>query len=116
MLRRLDRAIRGLGMAFAIVLSLAFAAPAFASHVCADSPACAASDLAIIQADADPDAGCADCGPACANGCCHAPHAATAPEHLVPTTGSRFVLARAWFDQTRQPLDRPAGPERPPRA
>ncbi|CAL1691427.1 hypothetical protein MMB232_01567 [Brevundimonas subvibrioides] len=116
MLRFADRTIRRLGLAFIAFVALSFAAPAFASHICAESAGCAPS----VQVAADPssngDGACPDCGPACANGCCHAPHAATAPDTLVSPRPPLFAVPAAWADATGQPLDALKGPKRPPRA
>ena len=106
---------RRLGLACILLLALAFAAPSFASHVCAESEACAPNAQVVVDAVSDADPACEDCGPACANGCCHAPHPATAPtlaEVAAPTLGVKPIgpgLA------TAPPSLRPTGPERPPR-
>ena len=107
--------IRRLGLACTVLLALAFAAPSFASHVCADSGPCAAEAQFAAEPASDADPACPDCGPACANGCCHTPHPATAPtlaEIAAPTLGVKPIgpgLA------TAPPSLRPSGPDRPPR-
>ena len=106
---------RRLGLACTLLLALAFAVPSFASHVCAESEACAPNAQVVVDAVSDADPACEDCGPACANGCCHAPHPATAPDvaaipaHLIGVKPSGPALA------TAPPSLRPSGPERPPR-
>lgn len=116
MLRFLRKMIARMGLAGALVLSLAFAAPAFAAEVCIDADCVASTPAAFDTAPADGDP-CPDCGPACANGCCHAQHAATAPE--VPAPASALPVVRAaelWAHEATPPLARPGGPDRPPQA
>ena len=106
---------RRLGLVCTLLLALTFAAPAFASHVCAESEACAPNAQVVVDSVSNADPACEDCGPACANGCCHAPHPATAPtlaDVTAPTLGVKPIgpgLA------TAPPSLRPTGPERPPR-
>ncbi|MES2860922.1 MAG: hypothetical protein V4701_05585 [Pseudomonadota bacterium] len=116
MLRFADRMIRRLGLACALLLALAFATPAFATHVCAESETCAPSAPAMADASSDNDPACPDCGPACANGCCHAPHAATAPEPIGAPTPGVVARTQAWRHAMAPPPVAPAGPDRPPRA
>lgn len=115
MRRFVNRMIRGMGPICALLLVLSFAAPAFASHVCADSEACAQTELTVVQAASDADPACPDCGPACANGCCHAPHAATPPAIVAPDVPRAIARAEAWLEATASPPVRLAGPDRPPR-
>lgn len=115
MLSFLRRMIARLGLAGALVLSLAFLTPAFAAHVCID-PSCTPAEQAI-SADVDLDDACPDCGPACANGCCHAPHP-TAPtaDLAAPQASVPLAAPSSWGHTALPPPVRPAGPERPPRA
>ncbi|MFC5342282.1 efflux RND transporter permease subunit [Brevundimonas staleyi] len=83
MLRLMRQLMSRMGLTGAVVLALAFATPAFASHACA-TEACAPAGRTSIDAPAEAGEACPDCGPACANGCCHAQHAATAPDLSVP--------------------------------
>jgi len=115
MLRFADRTIRRLGLGFIAFVALSFAAPAFAAHVCAENGSCAPAVEQVADASSDTDSSCPDCGPACANGCCHAPHAATAPDALVSPKPFLFAAPTSWADAVGQPLDSPAGPKRPPR-
>lgn len=113
MLRAVRTLIRRLSYVSVLLLTLAFAAPAFESHACADeSPA---SGTQIVEASGGAgDTQCPDCGPACANGCCHLTHSAIAPDVAMPRGVSVFVRSAAWAHVAGGPLDRPAGPDRPP--
>lgn len=115
MLRLMRQMMSRMGLTGAVVLALAFATPGFAAHACA-SEACAPAGRTLIAASADADDACPDCGPACANGCCHAQHAATAPELSAPMSPIRIARAEVWVHEAAPPLARPAGPDRPPRA
>jgi len=114
MLQPMWNMIRRVGFVGGMLLALAFAAPALASHACA-------SDLApswgqtTASTLAHGEAQCPDCGPACANGCCHAPHVATPPNAVIESKGPQFAAPVAWAHMTGRPLDSPAGPDRPPR-
>lgn len=116
MLKRLMATI-GRFQVFAILgLAIAFAVPAFASHACA-SPT---YDVSISAEAASPDAaddcaGCPDCGPACAGGCCHAPHSGMAADPMIHRAVVDFELTSTWTHVVRAPMTRPSGPERPPR-
>lgn len=103
-----------------LVLALAFVAPSFEAHACA--PDCVAGvsiagETAVQDASvAEEGKGCADCGPACSNGCCHAPHLAVAPDVAGPRPDPVFQRPSVWADVAGLPASRPSGPERPPRA
>lgn len=98
-----------------LLLTLAALAPALGAHACVDED-CATISL-TAQASADtPDEPCSDCGQACANGCCHAPHPATAPELPHIQTLSTYACGRTWAHATEPPLADAAGPLRPPRS
>ena len=106
--------IRRLGFVGGLVLALVFAMPAFEAHACAEelSPPSAEASATL---PVDGGLACLDCGPACANGCCHAPHAGNAaPTDGVLRTTQRYSVPRAWSHVSGGPLDRPAGPDRPP--
>lgn len=92
-------------------MALAFALPAFEAHACQDADA---GDVAAASATSGDD-GCPDCGTACANGCCHAPHPAIAPEpaQIAPALETHDRVARP--EKGAPPDLRPSGPERPPR-
>lgn len=115
MLKTVRELIRRMGFVGGLLLTLAFAAPAFESHACADELSPPAAE-ASVDIDASDDLQCPDCGPACANGCCHAPHAATAADLSASPQTPRFDAPAAWSHLTGRPLDSPAGPDRPPRA
>ena len=115
MLKTLRAMIRRMGFVGGLLLTLAFAMPAFESHACAEEPTATAAWTEAGSA-IDADLQCPDCGPTCANGCCHAPHAATAPEALVAPDTPVFAAPDPWRHATGEPLDRPGGPDRPPRA
>ena len=102
------------GLLGAVLLTLAFAAPALASHACTSelSPRVAETSA---SAAVDGKVQCPDCGPACGNGCCHAPHAATPADVRAEPEGAVFAAPVAWVHILGRPLDAPAGPERPPR-
>ena len=114
MLRFLRKMMGRMGLAGAVVLSLAFAAPAFASHSCTD-PSCAPASETAFATASDAGDGCPDCGPACANGCCHAPHPAAASELGQPSAPIGIAAPAVWTQAAQPPRVRPAGPERPPR-
>ncbi|MDZ4364148.1 hypothetical protein [Brevundimonas sp.] len=105
---------RILGM---LVLAMAFAMPAFQSHACAGPRLDAAVSEAVVvsAASADDCSGCPDCGPACASGCCHAPHSAMAADLTLARTIVTFERPSVWTHMVRAPMTRPSGPERPPR-
>lgn len=112
MLQAIRDIIRRAGFVGALVLTMVFALPAFEAHACADElPSATASASADLPAN-----DCPDCGPACANGCCHAPHSATTPEPLVAPDAPAFAAPSVWSHVTGDPLGRPRGPDRPPRA
>jgi len=116
MLRLLRQLMSRMGLTGAVVLALAFTTPAFASHACA-TEACAPAGRTSLDAPAEAGEPCPDCGPACANGCCHAQHAATAPDLSAPTALPQVArTAELWVHEAAPPLARPAGPDRPPRA
>ncbi|MBJ7319044.1 MAG: hypothetical protein JHC96_09620 [Brevundimonas sp.] len=100
------------GFVSVLLLTLAFSVPAFETHACAVQPA---SVEAASLADAAGDRQCPDCGPACANGCCHAPHSAVSNDMATPRFIAVFGQPHAWSDSVASPLGRPDGPERPPR-
>ena len=114
MLVLMRQVIGRMGLVGGLLLTLAFALPAFESHACAAelSPP---SVEASIDTPAEPNVQCPGCGPACANGCCHAPHVATAPDISGPPQPLASVAPAVWADVVGQPLDAPGGPERPPR-
>ena len=114
MLRAARRMIRELGLVGGVLLALVFALPAFESHACAAEPSYAAA--AFDQGGAgDDQKQCPDCGPACAGGCCHAPHAATAPDVASTVSTPTFSVPAVWTHRVGRALDAPGGPERPPR-
>lgn len=106
--------IRKMSFVSVLLLTLIFAAPAFESHACADEAPSAA--VQVVDGSTPADDACPDCGPACANGCCHAAHCAIAPDVSVMRAVIVFDAPPAWSHVAGRPLDRPAGPERPPRA
>ncbi|WP_421729669.1 hypothetical protein [Brevundimonas sp.] len=106
--------LRRMGFVGALLLTLVFAAPAFESHACAEEAAAVTAQVFVDAAPVD-DVQCPDCGPACANGCCHASHAAVPAEPHPHQRAVRFSHPVAWSDTGGAPLSRPAGPERPPR-
>lgn len=114
MLKAARNLVRRMGFVGGLLLTLAFAAPAFESHACAGELSPPAAE-ASASTPGDRDVQCPDCGPACANGCCHAPHAATPPDSLVSPSTPVFGAPAAWNHVTGHPLDSPAGPDRPPR-
>lgn len=115
MLRLLRKMIARMGLAGAVVLVLAVATPALASHVCTDT-GCAPAGQTAFEITPNTDAGCSDCGPACANGCCHAPHPATSPDLDQLSVPVFVALAEVWSQDAAPPLNRPVGPDRPPRS
>ena len=115
MLRALHAMIRRTSFVGALLLTLAFLAPAAESHACPDEPPVAGL-TAFVDSGADDGEGCPDCGPACAQGCCHASHTAVAPDAPRPRPVAATPYRVAWSDVEGRPLDRPSGPERPPRA
>jgi hypothetical protein len=110
-LRTLDRRLVPL---LGLVLTLVFALPAFETHACTVEPSAPAATGAITAAG-DSASQCQDCGPACANGCCHAAHPAIAPDAPVAKTIRPTHDAEPWIDAAQAPLIQPSGPDRPPR-
>jgi hypothetical protein len=113
-------ALRSIGRfrVFAILLlALAFSAPAFESHACyaAKSEAGISAEASSSSSPANDCAGCPDCGPACAGGCCHAPHSGMAVDSVVHRALAPFARSSAWAHIMVAPVNRPSGPERPPR-
>ena len=96
------------------LLALVAFAPAASAHACAEAN-CAA--VAVVgEAVSDQDQGCIDCGPACANGCCHAPHPAYRSAPILIQTPAHTAARHAWRQSPEPtPVDT-AGPDRPPRA
>lgn len=115
MLRLLRQMMGRMGVAGAVVMALAFATPAFASHACIDE-SCAPAGSTAFAAPVDAEDGCPDCGPACANGCCHAPHPATTPGLAQPDAPIQTATSAVWTHAALPPLVRPSDPDRPPRA
>ena len=106
--------IRRIGFVGGMLLTLAFATSALASHACASelSPPVVETEL---NASSDGETQCPDCGPACANGCCHAPHAATPADDGLQPEAPVFAVPVVWTQATGRPVGAPAGLERPPR-
>lgn len=113
MLKPLRDMVRRFGFVSTVLLTLLFAVPAFESHACAAEAPTSAQVVVAMSGD---DGQCPDCGPACANGCCHAPHSAVSNDVATPRFITVFGQPEAWSDSVASPLGRPAGPERPPRA
>lgn len=111
MLRPLRETVRRFSFVSTLLLTLIFALPAFESHACeAEAP----TSVEIVASGGE-DVQCPDCGPACANGCCHAPHPAVSTDAATPRFITVFGQPQAWSDSVASPLGRPDGPERPPR-
>lgn len=112
MLRLLRETVRRFSFVSILLLTLVFAIPAFESHACeAETP----TRIQVVEAAAGEDIQCPDCGAACANGCCHAPHSAVSNDVATPRFVAVFGQPEAWSDSVASPLGRPDGPERPPR-
>lgn len=112
MLKSLREMVRRLGFVSILLLALTFAMPAFESHACAaeapDSPQ-------FVETVGGADIRCPDCGPACANGCCHAPHSSLSNDMTAAPFIAVFGQPQAWSDSIVSPLGRPDDPDRPPR-
>lgn len=106
--------LRRLRLACLMLLTLAALAPALEAHACVDAD-CAPAALVFEAAD-DGERPCADCGPACANGCCHAPHVATPLDLQRVPDMPAYASMPAWSDSVAPPLAEASGPRRPPRA
>ena len=115
MLKALRQMVGRMGLVSGLLLTLVFALPAFESHACADEPSPPVAE-AVADTPADRDLQCPDCGPACANGCCHAPHVATAPDVAMIGGTAVFAAPAVWANALGRPLGATQGPERPPRA
>jgi hypothetical protein len=113
MIKALREMVRRLGFVSALLLTVAFAMPAFESHACAAE---GSGGVQVVETVGGADGQCPDCGPACANGCCHAPHSAMSSDLATPRFIAVFGQPQAWSDSVACPLGRPDGPERPPRA
>lgn len=109
-LRKLDRR---LGLLMGLFVVLAFAMPAFEAHAC---PAEAVPVVAVADAVEDGAPACPDCGPSCANGCCHTAHVAVQTESTPTKAVLRIDSAAPWGNAAPSPSRLPSGPERPPRA
>ena len=113
MIKALREMVRRLGFVSALLLTVAFAMPAFESHACAAE---ASGGAQVVETVGAAERQCPDCGPACANGCCHAPHSAMSSDLTTPRFIAVFGQPQAWSDSVAYPLGRPDGPERPPRS
>ncbi|WP_143275686.1 hypothetical protein [Brevundimonas sp. SH203] len=114
MLKPLREIVGRFGFVGTLLLALAFTVPAFESHACVAE---ASSRVEVVDATSGgADVQCPDCGPACANGCCHAPHSAMSNDMSAPRFVAVFGHPSVWSDTVASPLGRPDGPERPPRA
>lgn len=103
-----------------LAVILTAAAPAFEAHACTD-PSCGlgpvTAETSVISSDGGSDqAPCSDCGPACANGCCHAAHVAIPVEPPVVAPVIAFATPASWRNAAPLPPTAPSGPHRPPRA
>lgn len=101
-----------------VLLAAAFVAPAYEGHACAAEGLGAAVVFAAASASPASDdgcAGCPDCGPACASGCCHAPHSGVTPSLMNHRFADVFAAPAAWRHVTRAPMHSPPGPDHPPR-
>lgn len=114
MLKAARSLVRRLGFVGGLLLTLAFAVPAFESHACAEEISPPVAE-ASASSPAEGDVQCPDCGPACANGCCHAPHAATVSDSMVSQRAAAFGTPATWRHVTGHPLESLTGPDRPPR-
>lgn len=115
MLKALRTADRRLVPLLGLLLTLVFALPGFEVHACTVEPSAPVA-AGAVAAVGDPASECQDCGPACANGCCHAAHAAIAHETPVLKAAQPVRDAERWVDAAQPPLIQPSGPDRPPRA
>lgn len=106
---------RRLRLACLLLLTLAALAPAVGAHACVDAD-CATVAVASDTVAGDASEPCSDCGQACANGCCHAPHVATAPDVSMIQGVPVFAAPLSWSHSTAPPLADAPGPRRPPRA
>jgi len=113
MVTALRKMVRRLGFVSALLLTVAFAMPAFESHACVGE---ASGGVQMVEKVDGGDCLCPDCGPACANGCCHAPHSAMPSDLTTPRFIAVFGQPQSWSDSVACPLGRPDGPDRPPRA
>jgi hypothetical protein len=111
--KALSEMVRRFAFVCTLLLTVAFAMPAFESHACATE---ASGGVQMVETVGGADGQCPDCGPACANGCCHAPHSAMSSDLATPRFVAVFGKPQAWTDSVVGPLGRPDGPERPPRA
>lgn len=113
MFKALSEMVRRFAFVCTLLLTVAFAMPAFESHACAAE---ASGGVQVVETVGGADGQCPDCGPACANGCCHAPHSAMSSDLATPRFIAVFGQPQAWSDSVASPLGRPDGPERPPRS
>lgn len=106
--------IKRLGFVGGLVLALLFAAPVVEAHACAAEPVLIADGLFLVETGDHGDS-CPDCGPACANMCCHAPHLAIA--NALPQDSAHDVEHPAhWTHQNALATAPPSGPDQPPRS
>ena len=114
MLKRLHSMFGSLRLVILLLATLAALAPAVGAHACVDAD-CATVAVSTQTVAETPDEPCSDCGLACANGCCHAPHVSTAPDATMLTTATAYQVAPGWRHSAEPPLSEVGGPLRPPR-
>ena len=103
-----------IGLLGAILMALA------AGSVSTPAMAFEADGGAVVSTGADLPApwdggDCADCGPACVDGC-HGPLVAVPSAPAVLRAPFAFTIAPDWSQRELGPLAAPTGPKRPPRA
>ena len=112
MLLAARRTIARFGFVFALVLALAAMTLPAPSQVGQD-----VGPQAVAESAQPCEAGdCADCGPACAHGCCHGSLVVMAATPAALPAPFAFSVAPAWAHRSLTPLARPSGPDRPPRS
>ena len=116
MLKSMRGAIGNFQIFSILLLAMVFTAPAFESHACpAQVEAAVSAEAAPSTVLADERSGCPECGPACAGGCCHAPHPGMTADLTPDRSPVAFTREADWAHVLLVPTGRPTGPERPPK-
>lgn len=113
--------LRQIGFVCALLVALTTATLAVEAQACAPGAEAAVSaslTAAVTAVQTDPCASqeCADCGLACAHGCCHAQHVGVVEIAASPLTPASFKSPAGWPAVLGALHGAPSGLERPPRA
>lgn len=107
---------RRFGFVSVMLLTLAMAVAPSEAGACAPAADGGPAASAVVQADGCGTQDCRDCGPACSQTCCHAPHVAVTGAAASPAPATLFRAPRPHEGTAASPAGVRDGPERPPRA